>query len=204
MQTHQGNTLGMWKYILFFVVCTLFLFSQSVVAHTGLETSSPQDKQTVEEVKEIVLEFNTKVEQKSTYSLANEKGETIDIGSIQIDGKTMKSEVVDTLEDGSYTVNWKIVGIDGHPMNGKFSFTVKNPKPASEAVGQSVNNPTETQTPVLDNANESGSSSATTAPVEATAVTQTSFTGNIAIIEGAILVVLALLCLFYVFRNKER
>ncbi|MED1783837.1 copper resistance protein CopC [Brevibacillus fortis] len=180
----------MWKYILFFVVCTLFLFSQSVFAHTGLKTSSPQDKQTVEEVTEIVLEFNTKVEQKSTYSLTNEKGETIEIGSIQIDGKTMKSEVVDTLEDGSYTVNWKIVGADGHPIDGKFSFTVKNPN--------------ETQTPVLNNTNESGSSSATTAPVEATAVTQTSFTVNIAIIEVTILVVLALLCLVYVFRNKVR
>ena len=31
------------------------------------------------------------------------------------------------LENGKYKVEWKIIGADGHPINGEFSFSVNMP-----------------------------------------------------------------------------
>nr|WP_274388694.1 copper resistance protein CopC [Brevibacillus agri] len=129
------------------MVC-LALLPTSAFAHTGLENSTPQNQQVVSEVKEIVLQFNTKVEKTSTFTVKSEQGEVIEVNNVEINGKVLKGEITKPLQDGSYTVNWKIVGTDGHPIEGNFAFVVKNtqkenPVPSnSQGNGPSSNNPT--------------------------------------------------------------
>ena len=42
---------------------------------------------------------------------------------------------VSGLTAGDYTVNWRVVGEDGHVMSGKFSFTVDPAAPAAKSGG---------------------------------------------------------------------
>ncbi|MGF9798563.1 copper resistance CopC family protein [Brevibacillus agri] len=132
MERNNGGW-NMWRTVALFVIVFLSLIPTAAFAHTGLEKSTPQNQQVVTEVKEIILEFNTKVEKVSTFAVKSEQGEVIETGDIHIDGKVMRGTIAKQLQDGSYTVNWKIIGADGHPVEGQFSFVVKNPKAENQA-----------------------------------------------------------------------
>lgn len=103
----------------------LFAFTSAVSAHTGLTSSSPADGEIVaEDVHEIVLEFNSKIESTSTVKVFNENEEEIIVSNTQTSDKKMTGAFMSPLENGTYTVNWKIIGSDGHPIEGTYSFVV--------------------------------------------------------------------------------
>ena len=110
---------------------TLFLFLAFVnnaLAHTGLESSSPQDGDIIsEELQQITLTFETKIEQGSTFELQNLNGKTIPIENISVSENQIIGNFLNPLENGEYQVNWKIIGADGHPIDGEFSFSVNVP-----------------------------------------------------------------------------
>jgi methionine-rich copper-binding protein CopC len=142
------NRPAQWNVLVFMFLFCLALFPTSALAHTGLEKSTPEDKQVVEEVKEIILEFNTKVEKTSSVHVKNEKGEVVELSNMKFEGKVIKGEITKPLDDGSYTVTWKIIGADGHPVEGAFSFVVK--KPVTEKPS-APNNSNQTEQPPVAN-----------------------------------------------------
>lgn len=102
----------------------MFAFSASVYAHTGLTSSSPADGDYLtEEINEIVLEFNTKIESTSTLKVFNEESEEI-VTNAQVNDKIITGGFMAPLDNGTYTVEWKIIGGDGHPIQGTYSFMV--------------------------------------------------------------------------------
>lgn len=113
----------------------LLLSSAAVSAHTALETSSPADGEIVtEEPREIILDFNTDLEEASSFTVENAEGEEIPFG-ITLEEQQMTGTPGAAMADGEYTVNWKIIGADGHPIEGAYAFTVKmeeEPVPAEE------------------------------------------------------------------------
>lgn len=112
------------KRIISTTLILLFAFSASAYAHTGLTSSSPADGEDIaEEVYEIVLEFNTKIESTSIVKVFNENSEEI-ASNTQVNGSVMTSGFMEPLEGGTYSVEWKIIGADGHPILGTYSFTV--------------------------------------------------------------------------------
>lgn len=112
------------KRIISATLVLLFAFSSSAYAHTGLTGSSPADGETItEDLFEIELEFNTKVESTSTVKVFTEHNEEIS-GAAQVNDNVMTSGFMEPLENGTYTVEWKIIGADGHPIQGTYSFTV--------------------------------------------------------------------------------
>lgn len=120
------------KRIIGSVLILLFAFSSSAYAHTGLTSSTPTDGgEITEEVYEIVLEFNTKIEMTSTVNVFNENNERI-ISNTQVNDNVMTSGFMEPLENGTYTVEWKIIGADGHPIQGTYSFKVNQ---------EDINNP---------------------------------------------------------------
>lgn len=134
MKVRRSTHLG--KMLLLIMVFCFTMIPSVVLAHTGLEQSTPKDGETVEVVNEITLTFESKVEKGSSFSLMNEKGDLVPVDSIQINNQVMSGSVPGTMSDGSYTVNWKIIGADGHPIEGKFSFQVKGNKTESQPTSQ--------------------------------------------------------------------
>lgn len=113
------------KRIISATLILLFAFSSTVSAHTGLTNSSPAEgEEVVEDVHEVVLEFNTKIETMSTIKIFNENDEEIIIGNIQFSDNKMTGAFMSPLDNGTYTVDWKIIGADGHPIQGSYSFVV--------------------------------------------------------------------------------
>lgn len=102
-----------------------FAFTTTVSAHTGLTSSSPaRGTEVTEDVYEIVLEFNSKIESTSTVRVFDESKEEIIISTTQVSGNRMKGGFLAPLNNGTYSVEWKIIGTDGHPITGTYSFVV--------------------------------------------------------------------------------
>lgn len=113
------------KKILLLTLFILLLSSAAVSAHTALEASSPSDGEVMtEEPREIILEFNTPLEEASSFTVENAEGEEIPFG-ITLEEQKMTGAPGAAMADGEYTVNWKIIGADGHPIEGAYAFTVK-------------------------------------------------------------------------------
>ncbi|MET3657352.1 copper resistance CopC family protein [Sporosarcina psychrophila] len=116
------------KKLLLITFVFMFIFTTSALAHTGLETSSPEDGEVVtEEMREIALTYEGKIEQGGKLEVSNSNGQSIPVEDISIADTQMTGTFTNALENGDYTVVWNIIGADGHPIAGEFSFTVDVP-----------------------------------------------------------------------------
>lgn len=128
------------KKILVFTLLFYLTLIQYAHAHTGLENSSPQNGEVIkQELKEITLTFETKVEQGSTFELQNSAGEPVTVENIALSENEMAGSITSPLKNGEYIVNWNIVGADGHPIDGQYTFSVdipvtEAPTPAEDQV----------------------------------------------------------------------
>ncbi|MGV2621363.1 UNVERIFIED_CONTAM: copper resistance protein CopC [Halobacillus marinus] len=112
--------------LLFFVMAPLTI----VEAHTSLESSNPEADSTVEEpVESIELTFNTEIEEASTLTITDGNGEVMEPASVDIADNMMTANLNDPLPAGDYTVNWNIVGADGHIIEKEFTFTTTYEEP---------------------------------------------------------------------------
>lgn len=119
----KGIIIMLKKIIL--IVFILGLLPNVVSAHSQLISSNPTDGQVItNEVSEIMLTFNTTIEEISTMNLRKDEQE-INFDQILIENQEMTGSLSQPLEIGTYIVGWKIVGEDGHPIEGSFSFSVQ-------------------------------------------------------------------------------
>lgn len=108
------------------VLMILMLLPNTVFAHTGLKSSTPNDKEIISQpLTEILLEFNTALEKLSTFTLIDTQGQKVIVDNINVDENKLKGTFKSPLPNGDYTVNWKIVGEDGHVIERSFAFSVK-------------------------------------------------------------------------------
>ncbi|MFF2587148.1 copper resistance protein CopC [Peribacillus butanolivorans] len=118
----------MIKKLFLFTFIFFLAFVNNALAHTGLESSSPQNGAIVkEELQEITLTFESKIEQNSTFEIQNLNGDSIPVKNISITENKMVGSFSNPLENGKYQAKWKIIGADGHPIDGDFSFSVDMP-----------------------------------------------------------------------------
>lgn len=127
----------MVRKIVLFTFTLFFAFVSNSLAHTGLKDSSPKNGETVKTgLQAIRMSFQTKVELNSTFELKNSNGESIPLENITLNEKQMAGNLSRPLENGIYQVLWKIIGADGHPIEGEFSFNVDVPAAESPAEEQ--------------------------------------------------------------------
>lgn len=106
--------------------------STSVYAHSHIEGSNPADGDVVTEpLKEIVLEFDGKIEQGSYIDVTTTKGKAIELQKLTIGEGTLTGTIAEPLPNDEYRVNWSIISADGHPLEGEFAFKVNVPVPES-------------------------------------------------------------------------
>lgn len=119
----------MFKKMIVLMFLVLLLLPSVALADANLKQASPGDGETVtKEVKEIVLTFSTKIESLSQIELTNDAGNKVEGIKVSVDGTTLKATADQPLPNGSYTVAWKNVAVDGHTMKGTYTFKVDVPQ----------------------------------------------------------------------------
>lgn len=177
------------------LILFLMLLPGAAFAHTGLESAVPADGETVTSaLDELVLTFETPIEPLSEIKVVNEEGSEMEIADIVVKENTLTGKLSDPLPNGTYTVNWTIVGEDGHTINNKYAFTVNAPvEPVQPDNSTAEVESTEGDTPAAseDTADEQNN---TTEPVQdevqEVQTSNTGKTGNAGIWIALIVVVI--------------
>ena len=127
------------KKIILSAILLFFACVPSVFAHTGLSSSVPEDGETIqEEVEHVTLIFNTSIETMSTVRVTDAMGMEVPFAEITVDDKEMKAILEFPLTTGNYQVDWKIVGQDGHPIEGQYSFSIEKSETEIEEPKDSI------------------------------------------------------------------
>ncbi|GAA3453934.1 copper resistance CopC family protein [Dactylosporangium matsuzakiense] len=103
-------------------------------AHSRLLSSDPADGATVSTpLTAVSLTFNEGVQQQfSTVVVTGADGQSYVDGTPRVVDRTL-SQAVRALPAGAVTVAWRTVSADGHPVEGRFTFTNATPGAASPA-----------------------------------------------------------------------
>ncbi|KOP68729.1 copper resistance protein CopC [Bacillus sp. FJAT-18019] len=115
--------------VLTLVFLLVLAFPTATWAHSKLETSTPPaDAKLTENVSEVSVSFNENIDENlSTIKIKNEQGEAVEVAEVTVSENKMVGTLAAPLPSGSYTVEWKIVGGDGHPVDGTYNFEVDAP-----------------------------------------------------------------------------
>ena len=103
------------------------LWSAPASAHDRLVSSNPEHGEELDEQPDwLEMEFSGQLQQVGAEIKVMHDGTDVSAGEITIEDRTLKSALPDDLKPGAYTVNWRVVSEDGHPISGTFDFTLKD------------------------------------------------------------------------------
>lgn len=106
-------------------VAALLWAATPALGHAVLLETDPGDGAVVEGAPEqVVLLFDERMEQPSTVTVTGPEGATVADGEADIDGERVRTALTDVTVDGTYSVRWRAVSADGHPLEGVFAFEV--------------------------------------------------------------------------------
>ncbi|MFF2344725.1 copper resistance protein CopC [Pseudarthrobacter sp. NPDC058119] len=113
----------------------LLLFSAPAQAHDSLESSNPANGSTVSAMPATVeLTFDhTPIAINSIVRVEDATGADQADGPVQIVDNQVSQAVKPGAPQGKYTVVWRVVSSDGHPIEGTFTFTAGGPNAAPPA-----------------------------------------------------------------------
>lgn len=126
---------------------SMLAVAPTAAAHDVLVSSSPADGATVTEpVGTVELVFNNPIPGEFVQvAVLGADDISYEDGAPEVVGGTVTQSVTD-LPDGAYTVSYRVVSSDGHPISGTISFTVAaaGGAPASGSASPPGSGPTET------------------------------------------------------------
>lgn len=133
-------------------------------AHAKLESSSPVDGSTLTATPpEIMLRFNEPIKDGLNEVTVTSGSTDVTDGEVQVEGEAVYQPVKHTMEPGEYTVKYKVVSADGHPVSGSLSFTYDPPEGDTGAGGEpsekSSSAKSATESPSTSESSEPSSSS---------------------------------------------
>ncbi|MET7335261.1 copper resistance CopC family protein [Nonomuraea sp. NPDC005650] len=107
------------------------------LAHDALKSSSPAEGAEIKALDEVRLEFTAGVRLPFVI-VRGPGGAELQSGKPQADGKVVTQAVKEPVPDGKYTIAYRVVSSDGHPIEGEIPFRVKgaetpSPSPTSSA-----------------------------------------------------------------------
>jgi copper resistance protein C len=168
----------------------------SASAHAELETSNPEANSVVGAAPQVVsLTFGEKLmviageDAANQVQVTDESKARVDNGDYQVTGEVLTVSLKPELADGTYTVTYRVVSEDGHPIDGVYEFTVNGMARSGEATPMAIDDGS--PMPMLYQSNEETSE------------------GNGAVIgwsvaAGAVVVGVAMFFLFRKLRAKSR
>lgn len=72
--------------------------------------------------------------QTGSISVMSELGDRVDDGQLVVRGRTLSVGLIESDVTGTFSVSWRAVAQDGHPVEGKFSFAITPKATASPLV----------------------------------------------------------------------
>jgi copper resistance protein C len=110
------------------------------LAHDALKSSSPAKGAKIESLDEIRLEFSAKV--RMPFVLVRGDGDAEhQSGKPEVDGAVVTQAVDGPLPDGKYTIAYRVVSSDGHPIEGEIPFRVEGAKTPSPSPAETSSGP---------------------------------------------------------------
>lgn len=111
------------------LVSAIIFSTTSAFAHTSLQSATPAVNATVTaQPTKLVLNFGEPV-MLMGIQLLDDKQNNIALNyKVTSELKKSYEVVIPKLVDSTYTVNWIIMGKDGHNMSGKYNFGLKQAK----------------------------------------------------------------------------
>jgi methionine-rich copper-binding protein CopC len=105
------------------------LMSGPAWAHNSLTKAVPDKNSTVRQSPEQVeLTFLQKVDPKFlTIEVTDGQNRKVPLATPKADGKVGTVSFGEPLANGVYTVAYRVVSLDGHPVQGSYKFTVNDP-----------------------------------------------------------------------------
>ena len=128
MPKNLNKAIALAATLILGILASAPLYADAVMMHFALASSTPEAEATIEELQAIQLTF-TQVpkEEGRLIRLANSQGEQVKLGAVQMDAERVMSAPVEAegLVNGTYTVNWRGAGDDGHFITGEYTFTLQ-------------------------------------------------------------------------------
>ncbi|MGG4216788.1 copper resistance protein CopC [Paenibacillus jamilae] len=127
----------------------LLLFPHSSWAHAFVVESSPTENQVLDKSpSQVTITFNEDLQSAfMSIKVTDETGKRVDTGKAQLNpehSSTMEIQLIPGMKNGIYTITWRALSADGHPVNGVIPFQVgsgsnayNNQATASEGSGAS-------------------------------------------------------------------
>ncbi|GAA1818078.1 copper resistance CopC family protein [Actinomadura chokoriensis] len=112
----------------------LALTAAPASAHTALTSANPAKDATVPAPSQIVLTYADPVRLPRVVLMDASKKQ-YQSGSAQAVDNKVTQAVGGALPNGEYTVGWRVVSSDGHPVEGTYTFTVTGSSAAAQPPG---------------------------------------------------------------------
>ncbi|AZB41678.1 hypothetical protein CEF21_04835 [Bacillus sp. FJAT-42376] len=187
----------MKKIIVLLLFAFLTFHQTGALAHSELESSNPeQGAEVTEKLNQIDLTFSTKIEESSTFKVSKD-GTEVPVQNVQINGSTLTGTLPEQMENGSYTVNWDIVGADGHVIKDSMEFTLNVPAPAADSEEKTE------QAPAAEK-KEAPATEKKEAPAAKEKTASEPANDSTIVIIGSILAVAAVAAIFFSMRKGRR
>lgn len=115
------------------VLALLGGFASAAVAHDEATGTTPEDGATLETVPEtITIEFsNAPIALGAVVTIKDAEGVDHAVGEVEVDGNAAVQAMDPNAPAGTYTVAWRVVSSDSHPIEGTFEFAVQREAPDS-------------------------------------------------------------------------
>jgi methionine-rich copper-binding protein CopC len=102
-------------------------------AHAGLASSNPKDGTTVQSLpRQIVLKFTEAVGEAQVEVTASD-GTVVSDGDPEALGATVTEPLTGDGPSGTYTIAYRVVSADGHPVSDELTFDVRSGSPPGES-----------------------------------------------------------------------
>lgn len=170
-------------------------------AHDAVTGTNPEDGQNLETAPEAIdiVFTDTPLSLGSQIRVEDDQGENWAAGEVEIAGNTASQALQPDTPAGEYTVTWRVVSSDSHPIEGTFSFT------AAEAAAEPSSTPS---TPASSQSQTAATTTEpTTAPVtDAAAPASEAGTGfpiGFVIALGVLLLALAVVVVTVLARRSR-
>ncbi|NRQ38968.1 copper resistance protein CopC [Nonomuraea sp. NN258] len=158
------------------------------LAHDALKSSDPAKGAKVKTLDEIKLTFTAEV--RMPFVIVRGPGDARhESGKPKADGAVVRQELKGALPDGKYTIAYRVVSSDGHPIEGEIPFTVEG-APAPAATESAAPAATESSAPAVTESAAPAPTESAAAPApaaeQASAEQTTSFPIWLLIVVGAL------------------
>jgi hypothetical protein len=113
----------------FFAACVLMLLAAGpAAAHSVLLATSPAASSRIASAPDVVvLTFNEMPRgEYSEIHIVGPDGARRDSGHVKVLNDTVSEALGGTRPAGLYTVDWRVISADGHPVSGQFTFTTRS------------------------------------------------------------------------------